>query len=380
VLTVPDTGVVLPLLVPLPAGTAPRIGRAFELVDRASPGEPVPAVAVPAPAADGSVAPGSWRLAVTVPRRSAATAPRRFELRLASGARPERRGFVFKEVSDRSLGLWEGDRPVLVYNHGVMSRAGVPADRNRSTYVHPLYGLDGEVLSDDFPEDHYHHRGLFWAWPHVKAGGQEYDLWTIKGLHQRFERWLVREAGPRAAVLAVENGWYAGNTRLMTERVWLCVYAADGDAQSVDLAYYWMPVGGPVTLAGAEGKSYGGLTLRYAPRTNTVITTPLGPGTNDLQMTALPWADLSGRFEGAIAPSGAAIFVDPRHPDYPPTWLTRHYGALCLGWPGVKERTFPTGEPIYCAYRLWIHRGVPTPRTLAQAYDGYRAGREARWE
>ena len=84
--------------------------------------------------------------------------------------------FRFKEITDKSLGLFESDRPVLVYNHGVLSKAGVPADRNRSTYVHPLYGLDGEVLTDDFPKDHYHHRGLFWARSEERRVGKECRL------------------------------------------------------------------------------------------------------------------------------------------------------------------------------------------------------------
>src|SRR6516225_6770465 len=84
--------------------------------------------------------------------------------------------FRFADVDRTALGLWEGDQLVLVYNHGERTKEGVPADRQRSTYIHPLYGLDGEVLTDDFPRDHYHHRGLFWAWPHVRVGSKEYDL------------------------------------------------------------------------------------------------------------------------------------------------------------------------------------------------------------
>ncbi len=99
----------------------------------------------------------------------------------------------------------------------------------------------------------------------------------------------------------------------------------------MDVALELTPLDQPVTLAGAEGKSYGGLTLRFAPCTNPVITTLLGNRPADLPMTRLPWADLTADF-GAGKPSGAAIFVVPSHPDFPPMWLTRHYGVLCLGW------------------------------------------------
>ncbi len=281
-------------------------------------------------------------------------------------------GFRFQEVNDKSLGLWEGDHPVLVYNHGKLLKEGVPTDRARSTYIHPLYGLDGEVLTDDFPKDHYHHRGIFWAWPHVRSGGKEYDLWMLKGVEQQFERWLKREATADRAVLGIQNGWIAGGKKIMDERVVITVHPAQKDARAIDLDFVWTPLGEPISLLGAEGKSYGGLSIRYGPRTNTVITTPLGDDAQDLPMTRLAWADLTGQFmEGNPRQDGVAIFVRETHPGFPPMWLTRHYGALCLGWPGVEAATFPPGVPIHCEYRVWVHRGLPSGELLKQAYETY---------
>ncbi|MFO0909036.1 MAG: DUF6807 family protein, partial [Isosphaeraceae bacterium] len=117
------------------------------------------------------------------------------------------RPFRIAPVDGKSLGIWEGDRPVLVYNHGTTLKQGVPKDRARSGYVHPIYGLDGEVITDDFPRDHYHHRGLFWAWPHNTVNGREVDLWALQGVRNEFERWLRREAGPEGATLGVKNAW-----------------------------------------------------------------------------------------------------------------------------------------------------------------------------
>jgi hypothetical protein len=42
-------------------------------------------------------------------------------------------GFRFADVNPKSLGLWENDRPVLVYNHGVITSTNAPADRARSS-------------------------------------------------------------------------------------------------------------------------------------------------------------------------------------------------------------------------------------------------------
>jgi len=114
------------------------------------------------------------------------------------------------------------------------------------------------------------------------------------------------------------------------------------------------------------------LTLRFAPGTNTAITIPAGLTTADLPMTNLPWADLTRRWQAEPVTSGAAIFVHPSHPDFPPQWLTRHYGVLCLGWPGVKPATFAPRESIHCRYRVWIHRGPATAGRLARAYAEFR--------
>ena len=88
-------------------------------------------------------------------------------------------------------------------------------------------------------------------------------------------------------------------------------------------------------------------------------------------MTHLAWADLSAQFAGRERPSGAAIFIAPDHPDFPPEWLTRHYGVLCVGWPGIGARTFQPGEKIRCRYRVWIHRGAPGVEELRRTYGEY---------
>jgi hypothetical protein len=75
-----------------------------------------------------------------------------------------------------------------------------------------------------------------------------------------------------------------------------------------------------------------------------------------------------------------AIFVAPEHPDFPPTWLTRHYGVLCVGWPGVKPRTFEPGKAIRLSYRVYIHDAPADAAALQKAYDTYAAGLKVRWK
>ena len=303
------------------------------------------------------------------------------DLSVLSCAFAAEQGFAWKPVDDKSLGLWDGDRPVLVYNFGTISKEGVPARYNRACYVHPLYGLDGEVLTEDFPKDHYHHRGIFWAWPAMKADGKSVQSWIPAGITCKLERWIRKDATKDQAVLEAENGWYVGENRVAREDLRIVAHPVVGNARAIDFDLTWMALGQPITLQGAAGKSYGGFTLRFAPcrdqpdankRKDTAIMVPGGPSKGkDLAMTRLEWADITGQVAGAPGRSGAAIFIDKSHPDYPPTWLTRHYGCLCVGWPGVKSQDLEPGKPIRCSYRVWVHRGDADLATLKQAYDDY---------
>jgi hypothetical protein len=284
--------------------------------------------------------------------------------------------FEFRDVNGRSLGLFESGRRVLVYNHGLMTDPRVPKEdprRSRSCYIHPLYGLNGEVLTDDFPRDHYHHHGVFWGWPHVEIDGREYDLWTGKGIQQQFVRWIDRRVESDAAILTVENSWFVGERKVMIEHVCLRAGRATDVARTLDIDLSWTPVDRPITLRGAEGKSYGGLSVRFAvpEGSRPTITVPGGVAKDDLLETRLAWVDLARPFAGATTPSGATLMVPPSHPDYPPTWVARHYGLQSVGYPGVKSKTFSPGQPLRLSYRLWIHKTAADPAALRNAYDTY---------
>ena len=343
-------------------------------------------------ASDGAVEKGTAELIAIIPPGDGNSATRKFQVLPIPSAPAQGSAFCFQPKDEATLTLLEGRRPVLAYNHGVITGKNVPKSdgrRKRACYVHPIWGLDGEVLTDDFPSDHYHHHGLFWTWPHVSIGGRDYDLWVGANIRHKFVKWLDRQTGPVAGVLGVENGWFVDERKVMIERVWLRVFKADNNSQAIDIRLTWIPVDRPLSLLGAAGKSYGGLTLRYniGPKSKPTITDPKGVETEDLKIARLPWADMAAFFpkdgetiSRTTPRSGATVMVDSAHPDYPPTWLTRHYGVLCVGWPGVESKTFPAGEPFSLSYRVRIHKDTLDVEQLAAAYENYTAGRtEAKW-
>jgi len=386
VLVVPGCQTALHVAVELPAALEIKEGSAWQLAEIGGRGSKVAAQLVPSIADDGSgnsVLP-PLLLAEIPPAQFPLTQPRRFRLENHAAEAKQQSVFRFVEVGDIALRLTEGEKPVYAYNYGFLADPRAPEDKKRlrSCYIHPLWGLDGEVLTDDFPPDHYYHHGLFWAWPYVTLGEKQYDQWTYVNTAFRFERWLGRNTGPPAAVLVAENGWYADQRKIMAERIRLCCFRAGAESRVLDMEFAWLPLEGPLTLRGRERKGYGGLSVRFAGvgAQNPLITTPAGPTAEELVGVRLAWADFSATFRGAEGPSGAALFVPPQHPNFPLTWLLRYTGTVCAGWPGPEGRTFAQGERIYLKYRLWIHKGLGELNRLKEAYEAYVASRECKWE
>jgi hypothetical protein len=385
VLLVPAAETPLQLSIALPKDvTLDAVGH-WQLVEMDFPDNKIAAQIVPAMNEDGTAAESAVTVMANVPPRKYSPATRQFLLKPAAQNAGGKPAFQFQEVDDKSLKILDGSSPVFVYNYGEITDDKVPAKdarRTRACYVHPLWGLQGEVLTDDFPKDHYHHHGVFWAWPHVGIGDKQYDLWKYNNIKQQFVRWICRQSGPAGAVLAVENGWFADGKKVMIERCWLRAFSADDQSRSIDFQFVFIPVDDPITLRGAEGKSYGGLNMRFNVKDEkqAVITVPNGVAKKDLTEAPLAWADMSYPITSPSIPSGAALFVSPEHPDYPPTWMARHYGILSIGWPGVLNKTFSPGQPISLNYRVWIHKSTVSTADLEKAYAAYALKNKGGWK
>jgi hypothetical protein len=292
------------------------------------------------------------------------------EYSLAPLPRPAEAQFEFKDRGGVTLELFEDGAPVLGYNYGSILAPGMPEDRRRSSYVHPVMGLDGEVLSGDFPSDHSHHRGLFWAWPRVGVGDQTLDLWHLRGIRHRFEGWTTREVGPVCAVLGVRNGWYLDNsTKRVNEKLTLAVYRAGPTGRVIDADLQIETTDASITITGQTDAGYGGFNFRPAQRREEVITTANGVQREDSNLVPSPWGDFSARFGEGERVSGVAILQHSGNPRFPSGWCLRPYGFLGVDFPGTEPFELRPGEPLRLRYRVWVHRGDVREGKVREMYE-----------
>jgi hypothetical protein len=286
-------------------------------------------------------------------------------------------GLAFVEdAAAGTLTITDKDKPVLTYRFGDNLPAGLDAKQTRSCYIHPLYSLDGEPLTADFPADHLHHHGLFWAWPIVEVRGARSSNWepAEPSLRQHFVRWVSREADDKGARLAVANIWeLAENETVLEETVSLTVHPASFLARAIDVEIVLRPVGGPLELRGApaDNKGYGGLCFRGAALLDrAALTTDEGPLAEDSTGRPFRWVDLS------TAELGIAVFVSPDHPDRPVGWLARnsYAGVLNPSWPGLAGATLAADKAVTLRYRIYVHSGDAAAARVGEAYGAYAAG------
>ena len=262
--------------------------------------------------------------------------------------------FTWNDLGDGRIELREAGKPVLFYNYGPQLKSGAPEEKRRCCYVFPLYTPAGVSMLDDFPKDHWHHRGLFWSWPVVETGGKKYDIWMTFTARHRSPKPPVT----KGATLKTENFWVADGKDIVKENLTLTAFPIKGNARELEVELMWEALGAPVTLRGSQetGKSYGGVSTRFAARENTVLRADGEVLTKDEDLTPRKWAELEGTYDGKRV--ALRITPDEKNPGAPHQWCLRNYGFVGASFPGrtatVESLTLEPGKPLTLKFRVQV--------------------------
>lgn len=273
----------------------------------------------------------------------------------------------------------DGKRTVMFYQRSPKSLDGTS---RRANYVHPLFDLDGSVVTQDFPADHIHHRGIFWAWHQIFVGQKRAgDSWVNQDLLSVVREVKIIEQGPVFATLEVVVDWQsmrltdsAGKPRpVVDETTRIRLFHATPSHQYVDFRVTLGPLAEDVRIGGAENeRGYSGFTARLRPPREIVITDENGRQKEDAVGTNSRWADVSGRFaETGRDVSGVAILSHPSLAEFPPKWLLRHYGMQNVVYPGRHAVPLSAKQPLVLRHRLVLHQGDAEDVSVAKHQRAY---------
>ena len=293
--------------------------------------------------------------------------------------------------------LTEDDKPVLRYNYEIVYEDdeyafnGLDANEYiktetdtfmanpsiyavpRSNYIHPVFGLNGEILTRDWSKDHPHHRGIYWAWPEVDFGKERNDLHALQKVFARPTGRIKLMNGSTFAQVEAENVWITEKDvhTIVREIALIRAYEKTDNYRVIDLAYWFEGLKDSVTIARRGTDLYGGLNIRMMTPKSQEISYHIDEQGSSPRRA---WSDLSGVFANHKDTSGMTVFQHKSNPEYPGAWV--EYPEL--SW---VQPTFPTdgtryplkpGEPLVLRFRVIIHKGgKPTEEQLKKQWDQY---------
>ncbi len=261
--------------------------------------------------------------------------------------------------------ILEGKDSVLIYQAKTKSLNGrFP----RADYVHPLWGLNGEVLTQDFPKDHLHHRGVFWTWHQIYIHDKEVaDAWVCKDFEWDVKRADVVEQNDRFLTLQASVLWESPKVTgkkgkqkpFVRETTSIKIYRGQKYFRIIDFEIRLAALEKGVAIGGSDNeKGYGGFCVRMSMPDDLRFISSTGeviPQT--LQVKAGPWMDIVGSLGKSGGKAGILIMV---HKDNPPPinrWILRRKGSM-------QNPVFPgrdlyplTKNDLVLRYRLVLHEG-----------------------
>lgn len=261
--------------------------------------------------------------------------------------------------TDQGYQLTEDGSPRLFYQSATKSKDG---KYPRANYIHPLFDLKGDVISEDFPEDHLHHRGIFWTWHQLYVDGKRVaDPWISEGIS-----WKVTQVNPTVinkeqAKLEATVQWIVDEKAVVEENVTLHYERMDPELYKLTIDVQLKPLVAKVQIGGSEDpKGYGGFspriklseTVGFFDRNGRVLP-------QELPVSGGPWMNITQ--QGPEDP-GVVILGEPENlPSYQ-GWILRNKNSMQnMAFPGKTPIILPEKSP-YLSFRnqLLVHQGLQT--------------------
>ncbi len=291
-------------------------------------------------------------------------------------------GVDFTRRSD-GLDFKIGARGVFTF---VTTPASVPAKEIkpvflRGGYLHPVFTPSGTLVTDDYPSDHYHHHGIWFAWTKTEFEGAHPDFWNVGdgtgkvdfeavdktwsgSVHAGFksrQRYVVLNGG--ASKTALNEQWEVRlyNVGQNDQRYFLFDVVATQECASSS----------PLVL---EEYRYGGMGVRghrdWKDKSKVSFLTSEGKSREDGNATRARWVRMSGLVNNQTV--GIAVLNHPEnfrspqplrlHPDDP----YFNYAPSQLGRFEIKP-----GEKFVLRYRYVVADGAADKTQLDRLWSDY---------
>lgn len=302
--------------------------------------------------------------------------------KLATSERPQA-DHVQVQKDGKRLKATASGRGVLFYQAepSDLPRPDIKPAFQRGGYIHPLLTPGGKLVTDDYPPNHIHHHGVWWAWTHTEFQNRQPDFWNMGQGKGR---------GEFVGIDQTWNGPVHGGFRARHQFVDLTgatPVPAVLDEWEVRMyppasgAKYWMlDLTSKQTCAGDEPLKlpkyhYGGLGFRgnwaWNGKDKCFFLTSEGETDREKgNFTRGRWCDMWGEVDGT--PAGVAILDHPDNFRAPqPMRLHPSEPFFCYAPQQEGDMSISPGKPYVSRYRFIVHDGPPDKKELERLWNDF---------
>ncbi|MEY5015458.1 MAG: hypothetical protein RIS92_1816 [Verrucomicrobiota bacterium] len=267
----------------------------------------------------------------------------------------------------------EGAREIGCYQAEPLSvPTGVAAVQRRGGYLHPLRTPEGHVVTGDFPADHRHHHGVWFAWTKAEWGGRATDFWNLGAGLGGVEGGEVRRVWNEGGAGCLKAGhrvvdYSSGVWDLVLEEEWEVRFGS-GESGGRVFNRVDVTVGQRVAGQGAlvlPSYHYGGFAFRGLDAWSGVegMQVLASGGVSDrtgVEGGGRVWVALTGAVgEGGGARGSVVVMGHPtnfRHPE--PVRMHPKDPYFCFAPQRAGGFSLEAGKPHTVSYRLMIVDGA----------------------
>jgi hypothetical protein len=281
------------------------------------------------------------------------------------------------------LNVSSGGRKVLGYQAeaGEVPSPDIKPIFKRGGYIHPVFTPSGQSITDDFPADHRHHHGIWFAWTKTEFEGRHPDFWNVGDGTGTVEFVALDQtwsgdvyAGFKSRLRSVDLS--APKPKAVLNEEWEVNVYRVGLGQT---PYAMFDV--VVTQTGATTSPlllpeyrYGGIGFRghseWLDKSNCFFLTSEGKDRANGNGTRARWCHIGGRIGGKFA--GIAILDHPTNFRAPqPTRLNPDQPFFCYAPSVMGEWEIGRGQEYVSRYRFIVYDGEPDVAAINHFWDDY---------
>lgn len=274
------------------------------------------------------------------------------------------------KVTPNGILISEDNHKILYYQRETKTKEG---QYPRANYIHPLYDLQGNPITEDFPEDHKHHRGIFWAWHQVLVNGEPMgDSWECTDFNWEVVQATTEKVADQL-LLKTKTLWnspkYIKNglqTAFVEENTQITINPSEQNYRIMDFRISLNALVDDVKIGGSDDiKGYGGFSARLVLPSDIQFTSEkqqLTPKNEAIK------AHRAMRMDGTIDQNqklGVMIIASKSNPKPNNAWILRSSNSMQNAvYPGRKPVPIIIGTPTVLKYRMVIYNVKPSQEQL----------------